>query len=106
MSFYKLFNGQITSIPRSEIEDTHVAILVPMLTPGSIDFRVPIRAYVVLDSEGLALAISQMSSDSMVTEASTAGRCSCCRTQGWGDTPVVHPCSHHRFASQECMCRI
>ncbi len=63
-----------------------------------------IRVYVVLEAEGLFLAISRMSAVSRVIEANTAGRCSWCRNPGWEDTPVVHPCSRHRFASPVCMC--
>jgi hypothetical protein len=82
ISFYKLFNGQLSFVPRSEIEDADIAILEPMLTPGR--HRLPstnaydvettiagntliatihgpdhpfIRVYVVVDVQGLALAI-------------------------------------------------
>jgi hypothetical protein len=81
--FYKLFSSQLSSIPRSEIDDADIATLKPMLTPGR--HRLPstdtydiettiagstliatihgpdrslIRVYVVLEAQGLALAIS------------------------------------------------
>lgn len=83
ISFYKLFNNELSFIPPSDIDDAHISILEPMLTPGR--HRLPsseaydvetaiagttliatihgpdhpfIRVYVVLAAEGFALAIS------------------------------------------------
>jgi hypothetical protein len=83
LSFYKLFNSHLSFVPRTDIEDAHIAILEPMLTPGR--HRLPntdgydvettiagttfiatihgpdhpfIRVYVVLEADGLALAVS------------------------------------------------
>ena len=83
ITYYKLFNSHLSFIPRSDIDHSHVGLLEPMLTPGR--HRLPntdayevettitgrtliatihgpdhpfIRVYVVLEADGLALAVS------------------------------------------------